>query len=152
FSGAANPIAKALSASKRLFWVTAGFSLAINVLALASPLYMLQIYDRVLASGSTETLIALTVLILAIFAAMGLVDFCRTALLSRVGARLERQLAPEAFDHLLSVGQRNGQARNDQPLRDLKFLRQFIGGPGPSTVFDLPWAVLFIAIAFLMHW
>ena len=83
----------ALLACRHYFLVAAAFSLAINLLYLASPLYMLQIYDRVVTSGSETTLLMLSIVLLAAFLALASLDLVRARILTRASARLDRLLS-----------------------------------------------------------
>ena len=145
-------LSEALAASRNLFVAVGFFSLFVNLLMLTGPLYMLQIYDRVLASRSVPTLVALTVLICVLFLALGLLEWIRSRLLGRIGQRLDRHLNAKTFDALMRSGLRRPGDRNDQPLRDLASLRQFLTSPGPLAVFDAPWTPVFLAVVFMMHW
>jgi len=126
------------------------FSVFINLLMLTGPLYMLQIYDRVLASRSVPTLIALTVLIAGLFLTMGILEAVRGRLMNRMAGRMHNLLGRPVFDAVLMTPV-HGQGPPDQLLRDLGTLRQFFSGPGPFIFFDAPWAPLFLAVVFFMH-
>jgi len=132
-------------------FITVGiFSLAINLLFLASPLYMLQVYDRVISSSSVVTLLMLTlVLLLAFFALAGL-DVVRARVLTRASVRLDRMLASRVVTAIIQSAASIGGARS-QLLRDFDTFRQFITGPGIHAIFDLPWAPLYIIVIFLLH-
>ena len=126
------------------------FSCAINVLMLTGPIFMLQVYDRVLASRSIPTLLVLYLLIVFLFALFGVFNFFRTRVLSRVGFRLENELMTSAqkmrLYQFLSIS-----APNMQPVTDLSRLRQFISSPALAAFFDLPWVPIFIGVVFYMH-
>ena len=130
---------------------TGAISCVTNLLMLTGPLFMLQIYDRVLTSGSVPTLVALLVLVAGLFAFMGALELLRSRVLVRVGLRLDRILNDRVFESVARVGPASGAA-GTQTLRDLDQLRQFISGPGPFAIFDMPWAPLYFAVIFLFHW
>jgi PrtD family type I secretion system ABC transporter len=133
-------------------WLAIGaFSFFTNLLMLTGPLYMLQVYDRVLASGSLPTLVALTILVAVLFLAFGLLELVRSRLLSHIGNRLERLLGEPTFDALLGRAVARPGRRGDQPLRDLSSLRGFLTSPAPLVVFDLPWTPVFIGVICLLH-
>jgi PrtD family type I secretion system ABC transporter len=140
----------AFSACRRYFATAALFSLAINVLYLAAPLYMLQVYDRVINSSSVVTLLMLTVVLLVALAALAALDMVRARILSRAGVRLDSLLAGRVvgatFDGIL----RHGPTRHS-PLRDFDAFRQFVTGPGIHAIFDLPWAPIYILVIALLH-
>ena len=118
---------------------------------LVPPLYMMQVYDRVLNSRSEGTLVALTVVTMGAFAAMGLLEVIRSRILVRVSARLDNLLSPLIFDAVFRThAQTMGGART-QPLNDVATVRQFIAGPGLFGFFDLPWAPVFLLLLFLLH-
>jgi ATP-binding cassette, subfamily C, bacterial PrsD len=130
---------------------TAGISLVTNLLMLSGPLFMLQIYDRVLASGSVETLVALLVLVIVLFAFMGLLELIRARVLTLVGLRIDRLLGKALFQSVLSIAPAVGSARRTQVLSDLEQIKQFAAGPVPAAVFDVPWMPIYFGILFLFH-
>ena len=134
----------------RRYWLYAGFfSFFCNVLALASPLYMLQVYDRVLTSRSPETLIALTVITLGMMVVMTLLEGVRSRVLQTAGLALEAQAGPLVVGRLME-GAANPARGNQQQasLRDTQLLSSFISGPGVQAFFDAPWVPVFILIIF----
>jgi len=131
-----------------LFWVFF-FSIFVNVLQLTGPLFMLQVYDRVLSSGSEETLMALIILIAALFFFMGLLDFARGRLLARIGARFQSKLDGVAFD--LSIHKKGTNKKSAQALNDLETVQQFFSSPAFLAFFDLPWSPLFFGAMFILH-
>ena len=135
---------------RELAWV-AVFSMFANVLMLTPTLYMLQVFDRVMLSGSELTLLALTAIMLLFFAVMGFAEWVRSRLLVRAGARFDQALNTRVFN--ATYGARlSGAARNPlQPLGDLTQLRQFLTGNGIFALVDTPWSVLYIAVLFMMH-
>ena len=138
-----------LTARLRPFFVYAGlFSLAINLLLLAPPLYMLQVFDRVISSRSEETLIALTVATVAAIGLMAFLDAVRARLLAAAGIALDRRLGPQVLDGLLS---RLSGADFAHGLRDVSTLRSFLGGNGVLALLDAPWLPFFLLIIYLFH-
>lgn len=142
-------IPRALGAVRGYF-VTAGiFSLAINLLYLAGPLYMLQVYDRVVSSGSVTTLVMLSLALLLAYGALSGLDFVRARVLSRAGIRLDSLLADRVVAATLE--QPSSETLRSQPLRDFDTFRQFITGSGIHAIFDLPWAPVYLIVIFLLH-
>ncbi|RWM24382.1 type I secretion system permease/ATPase [Mesorhizobium sp.] len=139
----------ALLACRRYFLFAAVFSLAINLLYLASPLYMLQVYDRVVTSGSETTLVMLTLVLLAAFLALAGLDLVRAAILTRASARLDRLLSAKIL--AASVETPSQGVSQSQPVRDFDTFRQVITGSGIHALFDLPWSPIYIGIIFLLH-
>ena len=149
-SAGTKALQSALQSARTGVWWSAFFSIFINLLMLTGPLYMLQVYDRVLSSRSVPTLVALTVLIAGLFLAMGLLEMVRGRLMNRMAGRMHTLLGRPVFDAvMMSPASRKGPP--DQPLRDLSTLRQFLAGPGPFTFFDAPWTPVFLAVIFFMH-
>ncbi|MBL4930099.1 type I secretion system permease/ATPase [Fuscibacter oryzae] len=126
------------------------FSALISLLMLTGSLYMLQVYDRVLSSGSVATLQGLFVIVTLAYAFYGLYEFLRARILSRAAMRLEGAVAPVAFRAWLKSGLQGGQGQA-QPMRDLEILRGFLSGPAIGGLFDLPWMPLYVLILWLIH-
>jgi PrtD family type I secretion system ABC transporter len=126
-------------------------SLALNVLMLASPLFMLQVYDRVLVSRSMPTLLALLTAIVIVFVFAALLEAVRARIMARVAAGFSERLAAPAFSSLVAHALARRAEAQPQPLRDLEVLRQYIAGPGPAAFFDLPWIPLYLGFAYLLH-
>ena len=144
-------MAGALKAARRLLLHAGLLSFFVNMLMLTGPLYMLQIYDRVLSSRSHETLAVITLLVLGLFAAMAVLDFARGALLARAGDAFEAGLKDVTFDLAMDAA-RGGAPSAEQPLKDLRQIRRFVASPALTAVFDAPWTPFFLAVVFLMHW
>lgn len=145
-----NPLKIAMKKARSSFigvWI---FSCAINILMLTGPLFMLQVYDRVLTSRSVPTLVALFGLVVAMFAFIGLFEFTRSKLLSRIGLRLDNQLRALAHKNWVVSGLYSSGNRI-RPISDLSSIRQFIGSNGVSAMFDLPWVPFYLAIVYLLH-
>ena len=141
-----------LTAGLRPFFVYAGvFSLAINLLLLGPTLYMLQVFDRVLASRSEETLVVLTVAVAIALFGMSLLEALRSRLLAAAGAALDRRLGPPVLDGLLAQAAKAGGAEYVHGLRDVGTLRSVLTGQGVLSLYDVPWLPLFLFIIFLFH-
>jgi ATP-binding cassette subfamily C protein len=124
----------------------------INILALTGSFYMLQIYDRALVSGSIPTLIAISVLAIGLYCFQGIFDIIRTQVLVRVGARLDRRLAPVAHRVVVDMP-RLGYSTSEalERGRDVDTIRGFLGSQGPIAIFDLPWMPVFLAFVYFLH-
>ncbi|SEL28776.1 type I secretion system permease/ATPase [Roseovarius nanhaiticus] len=124
----------------------------INILALTGSFYMLQIYDRALVSGSIPTLAAISVLAIGLYMFQGVFDIIRTQILVRVGARLDRRLAPVAHQLVVDMP-RLGYSTSEalERGRDVDTLRTFCGSQGPIAIFDLPWMPIFLAFVYFLH-
>lgn len=129
-----------------LLWVM-GFSALINVLMLTGSVYMLQVYDRVLTSGSVPTLVGLFAVVVVLYLFLAFYDALRARLLARSAVRLDGAVAEPAFRAMLSLP----EAEAGQPLRDLETVRGFVASPALQGLFDLPFVPLFLAILFVIH-
>jgi ATP-binding cassette subfamily C protein len=137
---------------RTLIWAAIAFSVFINLLMLTGPLYMLQIYDRVLGSRSEATLVALTLLVAFLFLATGVLDHARGRVLARIGARLQAALERRVF----SAALRRQMLVPDDPLalaaqRDLEAMQRFWSSQLAAAMIDLPWTPFFIAAIFVFH-
>lgn len=147
-----SPARQALSRARGIFLSVGVFSGFVNILALAGSFYMLQIYDRILPSESVPTLVALTILLVGLYAIFGLLDFVRVRLLGRVGARFDHAVRPMAYKalHLVPLRARTSELA-EQPLRDLDQVRSFLSGLGPAAFFDLPWVPVYLFVVYMLH-
>ena len=149
---AKDEFAAAIRQTKGLLWTAAAFSGAVNLLFLASPIYLIQIYNRVLPSGSVATLIGLSFALLLALTTMAVLDAARARILIRAAARIDRLLSRRVFQAVIDVGAKVGAGRrNAQPLRDLDQFRAALAGQGAQFFFDVPWMPLFIGVLFLLH-
>ncbi len=142
----------ALVSVRSAFLGVAVFSGFVNILMLTGSFFMLEVYDRVLPSRSVPTLVGLSLLALLLFAMMGGIDFVRTRMLTRIGGVLDETVSGRVHDAVMRLPLKVAQ-RNDglQPLRDLDTVRSFLGGLGPTALFDMPWVPLYIGIIYLFH-
>jgi len=144
--------AAAFSCARGPMAAAAAFSCAVNLLMLTGPLFMLQVYDRVLASGSEATLLALTMLMAGLFAAMGVLDYIRGRLLARSGARLQSRMDPHVFPAMLERATApDERAKAGGPLRDLEAIQHFLSSPGPIAFLDAPWIPVYLGAIFILH-
>jgi len=128
------------------------FSLFVNALMLTGPLYMLNVYDRVLGSRSFETLVALSVLVAFLYGMMGLLDYVRGRVMGRVGARFQARLDRRVFAATMR-GTTSGRAARQAAtgLRDLESVQRLLTSPALMSAFDLPFAPLFFLGIFIFH-
>ena len=153
-SAGTQELAAVRAESRKLYWSVGLFSVFVNLLMLTGPLYMLQVYDRVLGSRSEETLVALSILVVFLYGAMGLLDYARGRVTARIGARFQARLDARVFQAMLgrSAGRTEsatGPAATG--LRDLESVRGFIASPVLTALFDAPFTPLFIFAIFLFH-
>jgi PrtD family type I secretion system ABC transporter len=146
------PLNHAVSAARSALIPAAVFSLFINALALVSPLYMLQVYDRVLSSRNFMTLLFLTLIAVFLYFVYGSLEALRSRVLVRGGARFENVLRTPLFESTFAamLGRKSGSVEA-QPFRDADTVREFMTGSAMLAFFDLPWVPLFVAASFLLH-
>ena len=147
-------IRAALVESRRLFASIGLFSAFVNLLMLTGPLFMLQIYDRVLTSRSEATLVALAAIVAFLFLMMGLLDHARARVLARVGARFQARLDGRVLGAILTRAGRSPASRSAPAtgLSDLEAMQRFASGPAPFAFFDAPWTPVFLFVLFTFHW
>ena len=151
-SPARSELSAALAACRGAFVGTGLISGMSNILMLTGAIFMLEVYDRVLPSRSVPTLVGLFILVVVLFAALGILDAIRTRILARVGAALDESLSGRVYDTLVRLPLRIGtRGDGNQPLRDLDAVRSYLSGLGPVALFDLPWIPLYLAICFVFH-
>lgn len=126
-------------------------SLVSNLLMLTGPLFMLQVYDRVLASQSQPTLVVLTVLVCGLYGFYAFLDGLRARMGARFANVVDSQIAERLFAASVKVKLIPSAAANINPIRDGDVLRQFLGGGGPMVLLDLPWIPIYLGIVFMFH-
>ncbi|MGR3541103.1 MAG: type I secretion system permease/ATPase [Hasllibacter sp.] len=147
-------LAAARADGQRLLFAVGLFSVFVNLLMLTGPLFMLQIYDRVLASRSEETLLALTVLVAFLYAIMGLLDHARQRVAARFAAGFQKAVEGRVLSAMLRLSARaraEGMEVRAGALRDLDSVKGALGAPVFTAFFDLPFAPLFLAGIFVFH-
>jgi len=147
-----NSLQAALKACKGSFISVGVFSLFVNALMLVPTFYMLQVYGRVVTSGSLSTLAMLTIIMVVLTVTTGLLEWTRSRIMVRVSTKLDvilsRDVYRASFKQALATGGMNSSA---QPLSDLTSLRQFLTGNGVFAFFDAPWLPIYVAVMFLFH-
>lgn len=133
------------------FAAAALFSAVINILLLSPAIYMLQVYDRVLNSRSEATLIALTVVLIGLLAAMAILESLRSRLLVRVSAAFDSALSDRVFDRIFAPEIRLAGAQRSRPLSDLNQVRTFMTGPAFFAFFDVIWIPIYTLVLYLIH-
>jgi PrtD family type I secretion system ABC transporter len=137
--------------SRSLYWTVGIFSMFANLLMLTGPMYMLQVYDRVLGSKSEETLIALSLLVLFLYSIMGVLDFTRSRIMARVGAKFQSTLDRRVFDAVVRKSAVAPDLQTQSGLADLEAVQRLMTSPVLMAFFDLPWTPIFIAGIFIFH-
>jgi ATP-binding cassette subfamily C exporter for protease/lipase len=133
------------------FLVVGIFSGVANLIMLMPTIYMLQVFDRVLLSGSEMTLLIVSLLTLGLFALMALAEWFRTQVLVRAGVRFDDELSSRVFDAVFSSYLRRRHENPSRAFADLTELRHFITGRGILTFFDAPWTPIYLGVLFLLH-
>ena len=146
-----NILKATLGQSRMAFLLVGAFSLFINLSMLIAPIYMLQVYDRVLTSHSVDTLIMLSVLAVSLLTLSALVDVARARILVRVGVKIDRQLHGPLFSTALQRQLHNAGGSLSAPIRDLSTVRTFLTGSGLIALFDAPWTPIYLLLIFMFH-
>ncbi|MDX9786202.1 MAG: type I secretion system permease/ATPase [Desulfobacterales bacterium] len=136
---------------KYYFIFTAVFSAFINVLMLTMPLHMLQMYDRVLASGSVPTLVLITAAALGALIIMGILEYLRSRLLVLAGVDIENTLSEAVLAGMVKDAAQMENKGFSQGLQDVRLLRNFLGGNSVFCLFDAPWTPFYLWVVFLFH-
>lgn len=149
-AGARSPLLEAVFELKSAWWAVFVFSMAINLLMLAPTIYMMQVSDRVMTSRNMVTLLMLSLLALAIFAVMGVLEWARSRVLVRLGVRLDRRMGAKllSLSHRFEV-EKLGDSR--RLLSDLTHLRTFLTGYAIFALLDAPWVPIFLVVTVLLH-
>ncbi len=137
--------------SRRLYWAVGLFSFFANMLMLTGPLYMMQVYDRVLGSRSEATLVALSLLVVFLYGMMGLLDYARGRIMARAGARFQAALDRRVFDAMIRRSAVAQDPSAQTGLSDLESVQRLISSPVLMAAFDLPWTPIFLAGIALFH-
>lgn len=125
-------------------------SMVSNLLMLTGPLYMLQVYDRVLASRSIPTLVAISLLVIGLYIFYAFLEWIRTRMAVRFGGMVDEAISEDLFKSAVRMRLSPAAAPSD-PVRDLDAVRSFVSGPGPISLMDLPWMPFYFAIVFMLH-
>ncbi|SDR10613.1 ATP-binding protein HasD [Pseudomonas sp. UC 17F4] len=145
----ANEVLQALKACRAGFANIGLFTAVINLLMLAPALYMLQVYDRVLSSGNEMTLLMLSLMVLGLFAFMGLLEWVRSLVVIRLGTQMDMRLNPRVFEAAYQASLAGHKGAANQVLSDLTTLRQFATGQALFAFFDAPWFPVYLLVMFL---
>lgn len=145
-----NPVVVALKQCRPLFLGALLFSAFINMLMLATPIYSMQVLDRVLSSGSKNTLLMLTIVVVGAIVAASLLQVLRSVVFANIGRWLSDQLAETLVSKTLAISVHKRNIGN-QPLHDFSSVRGFLTSPALSSLFDVPWAVIFFVALFLIN-
>ena len=137
--------------SRAFYWFVGIFSFFVNLLMLTGPIYMLQVYDRVLSSRSEATLLALTLLVAFLYGMMGLLDYVRGRVMGRVAARFQSKLDTRVFDAVMRRAAVKPDELSASGLRDLESVQRLLASPVLMAIFDIPWTPFFLFGIALFH-
>ena len=137
--------------SRSLYWAVGLFSFFANMLMLTGPMFMLQVYDRVLGSRSEETLVALSLLVVFLYGTMGILDFSRARIMARVGARFQAAMDHRVFDAMVRRSAIGPDAKAQTGLSDLESVQRLMASPVLMAFFDMPWTPIFLFGISLFH-
>lgn len=146
-----NEIEQTLLMFKSTFWTIGAFSAITNLLMLVPSLYMLQVYDRVLASQNELTLLMLTVLMLGAYLLMASLEMIRSFVLVRVGAKFDMQLNKRVYTAAFEQNLKQAGGNAGQALSDLTNVRQFLTGNALFAFFDAPWFPIYLIVIFFFE-
>lgn len=146
-----NSLTQAYAKYRATLLATVVFSFFVNLLMFVGPMYMLQVYDRVLASRNETTLIMISVIAVALLVTYGLLEFIRSRMLVRAGLQFDQVLASPLFSRVVRMQLVNPSAGGRNALGDADKVRDFITGQGVLSFFDAPWTPLFLLLCFSFH-
>lgn len=146
-----NPLQDALEKCKYAFRITFTFAFFINLAMLVTPLYSLQVLDRVLGSGNLETLLMLSVIIAIIYGVYALLQIARSFTLIKIGEWLDNNLSPVLFARSIAASASRQGGSSSQLLRDFQTVKTFLTSTGINTLFDAPWSIVYFIVIFMIH-
>lgn len=149
---ALKPLKAALAACREHIILAIMLSALVNILYLAPTLYMMQVYDRVVPTSGTATLLWITVFVAIALATLAMLDWVRVKIMLRASIRLERTLSASILDHMMGgKAQATGDVRTRQAMREFDVVRAVIGGQPMLALFDMPWTPIYVLVAFIIH-
>ena len=146
-----SPLSTALADCRHALIGVGLFSAVLNMLQLTGPIFMLEVYDRVIPSRSIPTLVGISILAAIMFGFQGLLDVVRGRVLVRIAGSIDETLSQRVYDIAAKLPLKALTPPGYQPLHDLDRIRSFMSTVGPAALFDLPWMPLYLAICFLFH-
>ncbi|NMD07726.1 MAG: type I secretion system permease/ATPase [Phyllobacteriaceae bacterium] len=146
-----NEVTTELWSHKRVWASVLIFSCIINVLMLTGSVFMMQVYDRVLTSGSVPTLIALSAIVFILYLYYGFLENVRVRLLLRKGRAFEETLRDRVYDVVAMLALKKVPSTGGQPMQDMATIRQFLSGQGPLAFLDMPWVPIYLLVVFMLH-
>ena len=145
------PLRRALAMCRKQFIAVGLFSGVVNMLQLTTSIYMMQVFDRVLATRITDTLLYLSAIAIFAVLTLALLEAVRGQIMQRIGGWIEQRVAPEGFIRAIESTLR-GRPYRMEALRDLAVCRGYLASPGMLSLYDVPWVPIYIAVIFALHW
>ena len=145
-----NPLEEALHKCRQVFWTVAVFACFINITMLITPLYSLQVLDRVIGSGSMDTLLMLSIVIAFVYFVYTLLQIARSFTLIKIGEWMDNNISPILFARSVASAATR-QAGTSQLLRDFQTVKTFLTSTGINTLLDAPWSIIYIVVIFMIH-
>ncbi len=142
---------KSIISCKKIFWFVFFFSCAINILVMFMPIYTMQILDRVVTSGSVDTLILLTIITFIATIVMIALEGCRSLAMQKIGEWLEKTMSEELLHRAIASTILNPGGSGSQVLRDMGTIRSFVSGQAIIALFDIPWAIMFFILMLMIN-
>jgi ATP-binding cassette subfamily C exporter for protease/lipase len=146
-----NEITEALLEFKKIFITVGAFSAVINLLMLVPTFYMLEVYDRVLASRNEFTLLMLTLIMLGLYVLTSVLEHIRSMVVIRIGGRLDDFLNNRIYTAAFEQNLKKSGINAGQSLNDLTVIRQFVTGNGLFAFFDAPWFPIYMLVIFMFN-
>ena len=150
-SGRQTPLRDALFSCRIMVKYTLLFGCLVNLLLLSTPLFSMQVLDRVLGSQNTNTLLMLVLVIILALALLGLIQAARSFAMNKMANWLENRLSETVFSNSIRLSLESKAMANSQQLRDLQTVKTFLTSPGLISIMDMPWAIIFIIVLFILH-
>ena len=145
------PLKEALFSCRVMVKFVLIFGCLVNLLMLSTPLFSMQVLDRVLSSQNTDTLLMLTLVIILALTLLGLIQAARSFAMNKMGNWLENRLSETVFSNSIRLSLESKAMANSQQLRDLQTVKTFLTSPGLISIMDMPWAIIFIIVLFILH-
>ncbi len=146
----ASPLTESLAACRTMFKFALLFGCVVNILMLATPLYSMQVLDRVISSQNTDTLLLLTLVIVGALLLLSLIQLARSFAMNQMGAWFEQTLSSKLFANSVKLSVVS-KAGGSQQLRDLQKVKTFLTSPALISILDIPWALIFVIVMFMIH-
>jgi len=145
------PLKEALFACRVMVKYILMFGFITNILLLATSIYSMQVLDRVLSSGSIETLVMLTIVVIIALLLLSLIQGARSFSMTMMGSWFENKLSKIVFANAIRSALESRANANSQQLRDLQTVKTYLTSPGLVSIMDTPWAIIFIIVLFILH-